>query len=1108
MAAPLDRQQVRKYLEDFDLHSLFINMLGWDHGGESLEVPVADTTFMLEAIAHKRGLVAYQYIAHSDNVFPDNPTRQKIEKNVAKKVREHIIVYTTYNRRSQYWQWVKREQGHPDRMRQHIYQQGQPGKALIQKLERLAFTLDEEDDLTIVDVSERVRTAFDVEKVTRKFYERFKKELHVFLGFIDGISSLSDREWYASLMLNRMMFIYFIQKQGFLDGDHDYLTNRLQYIKESYGEDRFQTFYRNFLLRLFHEGLGQPDDNRTDELNELLGNIPYLNGGLFYMHHLEQANPEINIPDEAFEQVFAFFNAYQWHLDDQPLSNDNEINPDVLGYIFEKYINQKQMGAYYTKEDITGYISRNTIIPFLFEKARKECSVAFRPGSGVWKLLSANPDQYIYEAVRHDITYDIHQEVALTKKRELPHEISTGLNDVSQRGGWNKPASPDYALPTETWRELVARRQRYEEVHAKLEAGEITSINDLITYNLDMEKFAQDAIAGSEGPELVRAFWQALNTVSILDPTCGSGAFLFAALNILEPLYTTCLDTMKGLIEDLKHLNTNDSQSDLNDFYNILCQVKQHASESYFILKSIVVNNLYGMDIMEEAVEVCKLRLFLKLVAQLDDYKQLEPLPDIDFNIRAGNTLVGFTTLEGIQDALISTPRSRGSRLLYAEDKQKLDTIKKNASDADQAFTNFRELQTGQNIDANKFRHAKQGLQKQLNGLRDELDYYLASQYGINTSDKELYECWRNSHLPFHWIVEFYGIMSNGGFDVIIGNPPYVEYKKVKKDYIIADYETLSCGNLYAFMMERSKQISNSESLLSMIVPLSGHSTKRMKPLMDKFYKQFKSCYLFNISADAHPSILFSGVRFRLAIFIVSNYGKGIFTTGYTRWYAAERKNLFRLLYYINIGDVRYDTAIPKVSNYLHLSILQKMLSHKRKLRDKLTPQRSSDIVTRYHSAPVHWIRAHTNEPFFHSQRDNRRTSSKLKTLYQKDKIGGLQAILCSTSFFVWWLSHSDCYDLNRPEIGLFPMCSSDELEEFSQELEIDMQNHAVERIYNYKTTGEVRYDEFYMKKSKHIIDRIDIFLAEYYKFTPEELDFIMNYDIKYRIGIKNKGPL
>ena len=181
------------------------------------------------------------------------------------------------------------------------------------------------------------------------------------------------------------------------------------------------------------------------------------------MHDLERDNKDIHIPDEAFQRIFDFFDAYQWHLDDRPLHNDKEINPDVLGYIFEKYINQKQMGAYYSKEDITGYISRNTVIPFLFDQVKKECPLAFNQGDGVWRLLPADPDRYFYEAVRHGITHDIHERCDLAKKRELPADIAAGLNSVSQRGGWNKAAPADYALPTETWREHVARRQRYEE---------------------------------------------------------------------------------------------------------------------------------------------------------------------------------------------------------------------------------------------------------------------------------------------------------------------------------------------------------------------------------------------------------------------------------------------------------------------------------------------------------------------------------------------------------------------------------------------------------------------------------------------------------------------
>jgi len=69
----------------------------------------------------------------------------------------------------------------------------------------------------------------------------------------------------------------------------------------------------------------------------------------------------VSKPSQIEYLPFAFFEQYRWHLDERPLKKDDEINPDVLGYIFEKYINQKQMGAYYTKEDITGYICRNTV---------------------------------------------------------------------------------------------------------------------------------------------------------------------------------------------------------------------------------------------------------------------------------------------------------------------------------------------------------------------------------------------------------------------------------------------------------------------------------------------------------------------------------------------------------------------------------------------------------------------------------------------------------------------------------------------------------------------------------------------------------------------------
>ena len=355
--------------------------------------------YALSALAEKRGFTAW-LCESPDGRLPDHATRLKLDRTLAQTSFEHLIVFTTADHSRQSWMWVRRQPGKPLSARTHEYTRGQPGDSLLQKLQLLFVSLEEEEaGLSVTQIAGRVRAAFDVERITKKFYKEFDTQRQAFLKFIEGIGEVADREWYASVMLNRLMFVYFIQRKGFLDDDPHYLRNRLNRTQSEHGRDKFYSFYRYFLLRLFHEGLRR--QKARPGLEKLLGRIPYLNGGMFDVHELEKPErygKQIQIPDKAFERIFDYFDHYQWHLDERPLRADNEINPDVLGYIFEKYINQKQMGAYYTKEDITEYISKNTVIPFLFDAARKECKVAFENPAGptVWDLLRENPDRYTY----------------------------------------------------------------------------------------------------------------------------------------------------------------------------------------------------------------------------------------------------------------------------------------------------------------------------------------------------------------------------------------------------------------------------------------------------------------------------------------------------------------------------------------------------------------------------------------------------------------------------------------------------------------------------------------------------------------------------------------
>ncbi|MBA7581253.1 hypothetical protein ES708_23155 [subsurface metagenome] len=440
-----------------------------------------------------------------------------------------------------------------------------------------------------------------------------------------------NKDWYASLMLNRLMFIYFIQRKGFLDKNLNYLSDKRYETQKKKGKDKFYSFYKNFLLVLFHKGLGSPE--RNEQLETDLGIIPYLNGGLFDIHELEK-DYDIKIKDDAFRKIFDFFDEYNWHLDTTITATGKDINPDVIGYIFEKYINDRAaMGAYYTKEDITEYISKNTVIPFLFDQVKKECANAFREDSSLWQMLREDPDRYIYSAVQHGIYPD--PETGEKKYKDYPEEIAIGLDTgkpdlLERRKAWNKYAPEDVALSTEIWREVVERRNRYFEVKKKLENDEIREINDFITYNLNIRQFAQDAVENYEGSDFINAFYKAISKVTIMDPTCGSGAFLFAALNILEPLYETCINRMRDFVKEADEKGQLKKHS---NFREVLMEMDKHPGDKYYIYKKIILNNLYGVDIMREAVEIAKLRLFLKLVATVDaDYRKpnlgLEPLPN------------------------------------------------------------------------------------------------------------------------------------------------------------------------------------------------------------------------------------------------------------------------------------------------------------------------------------------------------------------------------------------------------------------------------------------------------------------------------------------------
>lgn len=1005
----LDAAKARTLLGTFDFGRLFTEELGWDRLSATFTIAVAGTTYALRAVGEKRGMAAVVCEAPAGQKIPDRATRRKIELQVAKTYLEHLVIFTDTGRAEQIWCWARRETGKPAMVTEHFWYATATNTGFLQKLQAIAFSLAEEDSLTLVDVTSRARAAFDVERVTKRFYDQFKAEHTAFLGFVSGITDVADREWYASLMLNRLMFIYFMQRKGFLNQQRDYLRERLAVCQREKGKDKFYSFYRYFLLRLFHEGLG--GKARNPELEKLLGRIPYLNGGLFEKHPIEERCPDIKIPDEAFTRIFAYFERYQWHLDERPLRKDDEINPDVLGYIFEKYINQKQMGAYYTKEDITEYITKSTVIPFLFDAAKAKCKVAFENPGGptIWDHLRDDPDRYIFPAVKHGMSWDIHTNTPLDEPRALPAEIAAGIGHVAGRGGWNRPASADIALPTEIWREVVARRSRYAELRRKLAAGEVREINDLVTLNLDIRQFAQDVIERCKGAELLRAFWNAIRDVTVLDPTCGSGAFLFAALNILEPLYETCLSRMEAFVADRERA-TGKNEDSPKGFRDVLDKIKKHPNTRYFVLKGIILNNLFGVDIMEEAVEICKLRLFLKLAAQVDpDQKHenlgIEPLPDIDFNIRAGNTLVGYATYEEAE-------RSAGTDLYK---RQAFEEVRMLAADAQQAFDAFRARQM--EGDSSVPTTDKIKLRNRLTAFEEQLNKHLASDYGISASSGAPYSRWLKSHQPFHWFTEFNRIMGAGGFDVIIGNPPYLEIREV--GYRPKNFKSLDGNAIHAMCIERSIQLMKSASAISMIVPLALPSTQRMRCIQDMI-EQDRAAWYSNFAW--RPAKLFDAVNRALTIFVAA---PGVLnrtsSTGYQKWTSENREDLINRMSYVDVPRNRPFFWVPKLGYSIENNILKKVVGINTNISHFVS--KTNNFIYYRSTGGLYWKVFTDFAPAFNlngipgsSSRETR--FSTTSRAHVKSTIAAL-----SSNLFWWYYTiSSNLRDLNPADIQAFPV--------------------------------------------------------------------------------------
>jgi hypothetical protein len=491
--------------------------------------------------------------------------------------------------------------------------------------------------------------AWDVEAVTRAFFKDYKE---VFNGVRDALPPefSGDRTLFTQRLFNRLLFIHFLsqKREGWLrfEGRRDYL----QALWE--GRDPFANFYRSRLRPLFFTALNHRhvrslrEDNPT--LHQLIGDVPYLNGGLF-----EQADDDdaiIEVPDPALEKVLALFGRYRFTITEStPDDVEVAVDPEMLGKVFEELVTGRhESGSYYTPRPVVAFMCREALKGYL--------------------------------------------------------------------GGY--PA-------------LVDERNA-------------------------------DSLTHHE----VAALLQKLATVRVVDPACGSGAYL---LGMLHELYE-----LTGLLE--------------------LRADRLSARDQYKRKLAIIQNALYGVDLDPFAVNVARLRLWLSLaVEHTGDVP--EPLPNLDFKVEVGDSL--------------ASPLSQNDFISDLIRLGQIDDLK--AAKDEYGSPDF------------------PGDRKQLDKNITSLKHEIAAWLHQNDKKKDTVADIDKSARIFEWQAEFAEVFKPeqtgipGGFDIVLANPPYVRQELIKdqKPSLKVAFPEVYAGtaDLYCYFYARAVQLLKPGGMLAFISP-------------------------------------------------------------------------------------------------------------------------------------------------------------------------------------------------------------------------------------------------------------------------------------------------
>ena len=290
-----------------------------------------------------------------------------------------------------------------------------------------------------------------------------------------------------------------------------------------------------------------------------------------------------------------------------------------------------------------------------------------------------------------------------------------------------------------------------------------------------------------------------------------------------------------------------------------------------------------------------------------------------------------------------------------------------------------------------------------------------------------------------------------------------------------------------------------------MIVPASATSTDGYLPLQQLLLEQ-SSLYISSFSDQRGK--LFDIPHPRLSIIFYQKHPelKRVFSTPYVKPESKLREILFQRLAFVEITKQVRSGIIPRYGSLIEQSLHAKLHSQSQHLGHYIC---KTGTHTLYFTRKLSWfVQVTPFIPQIIDDQSNIRNPSELKTLrFSSSEHADIAFVALNSNLFYWFLTTgSDCRNLNMREVQGFPINMDEmtplmrnDLEKLAQLLTDELLVHSEMRRMSFNDIGELTIQCIYPGKSKPIIDEIDRVLAQHYGFTDEELDFIINYDVKYR---------